>query len=422
MHFFGDLAQGASDDWDGEGRSNLQEYRHGTDPTWFATWYVDGAVPVSGDGTSWERAFRTVQDGIDRASEGDMVLVAEGIYFENIHFGGENITLRSTDPLNASVVAGTIIDGGQRDSVVTFHGTEDETCLLSGFTIRNGARIRSGGGGVSGRETRAVIENNVITANSGLGGGLCDCEGTIQRNVIGGNLGCGLYSCHGLILNNLIAANSEASMGGGLYWCNGPIRNNTIFGNSAGHFGGVYGCSGPIKNCIISGNTAEDGEQIGLSSSPVYCCIPGLSAGGQGNIAGDPRFVDAQNGDFRLLPDSPCIDSGLNSPDLPEFDIGGMPRIMFGGKSLTVDMGAYEFYVNALTPGPNPDQTTFTWSSLADKTYSIFYTDDLSNWHLAIDNFPSFGNQTTSWTDDGSLTGLAPLLAPKRFYRLLENL
>jgi len=38
-----------------------------------------------------------------------------------------------------------------------------------------------------------------------------------------------------------------------------------------------------------------------------------------------------------------------------------------------------------------------------------------------IDNFLSSGNQTTSWTDDGSLTGLLPSLALRRFYRLLEN-
>jgi hypothetical protein len=85
--------------------------------------------------------------------------------------------------------------------------------------------------------------------------------------------------------------------------------------------------------------------------------------------------------------------------------MAGMHRIMFGGKSLTVDMGAYEFYINALTPGPSPDQTTFTWSSLADKTYSVFYS----------------GNTTTSWIDDGSQTGAPPGLVPRRFYRLLEN-
>ncbi len=98
-----------------------------------------------------------------------------------------------------------------------------------------------------------------------------------------------------------------------------------------------------------------------------------------------------------------------------------MHRIMFGGKSLTVDMGAYEFYINALSPGPEPHLTTFTWSSLADKSYSIFYTDDLLTWHLAIEDFLSAGDTTTSWIDDGSLTGIAPQLVPRRFYRTLEN-
>jgi len=92
---------------------------------------------------------------------------------------------------------------------------------------------------------------------------------------------------------------------------------------------------------------------------------------------------------------------------------------MFGGKSLTVDMGAYEFYINRLEPIPG--RALLTWSSLSGKTYSILYSHDLLNWHTAIDSFPSFGDTTTCWVDDGSLTGLPPSLAPNRFYRLLEN-
>jgi hypothetical protein len=98
-----------------------------------------------------------------------------------------------------------------------------------------------------------------------------------------------------------------------------------------------------------------------------------------------------------------------------------MNRIMFGGKGLSVDMGAYEFYVNDLGAGPGPDQATFTWSSLAESTYSIFYTQDLITWHPVVGNFPSAGNQTTSWIDDGSKTVIAPTLATRRFYRVLEN-
>ena len=58
-----------------------------------------------------------------------------------------------------------------------------------------------------------------------------------------------------------------------------------------------------------------------------------------GNIIEDPRFVDPDNGDFRLKDDSPCIGAGLTE-DAPETDILGIIR------GVPPDMGAYE---NALT-------------------------------------------------------------------------
>lgn len=103
-----------------------------------ATWYVDGSTPEFGDGSSWETPLETIQEGIDAASDGHTVIVAEGTYNENIRFKGKNIVLRSKDPTSPIVVKNTIIDGTQAGSVVTFAGTEDETCVLSGFTIRNG--------------------------------------------------------------------------------------------------------------------------------------------------------------------------------------------------------------------------------------------------------------------------------------------
>lgn len=39
--------------------------------------------------------------------------------------------------------------------------------------------------------------------------------------------------------------------------------------------------------------------------------------------------------------DSPCVDAGFNDvPNLPETDLLGRPRILHGGRSLTMDMGA----------------------------------------------------------------------------------
>ena len=89
--------------------------------------------------------FTTIQEAIDAARNGDAVIVHPGLYYENIRFNGKNIALRSLDPDDEETVASTLIDGQQRDSVVTFAGTEGETCLLSGFTITNGQGVNGGG-------------------------------------------------------------------------------------------------------------------------------------------------------------------------------------------------------------------------------------------------------------------------------------
>jgi hypothetical protein len=513
------------------------------------SWYVDGTVAEPGDGTSWETAFKTIQEGIDAAADSDTVIVAEGTYVENIHFDGKNIILTSTDPLDPDVVANTVIDGDQRGPVVTFQGTEDETCRLSGFTIRNG-RANSGGG-ITGRKaglsTRATIERNEIRDNSavfyggalaycdgailentivansatGTGGGvyqcnglvarnaiagnsaqkggglayclaivrgnivsdneaskeggglylcdcticdnvitgcsaflgaaLADCDGPIQRNAISlnrsssgvledcdgliegnaitGNSGTGLYDCDGTIRNNLVAGN-HAKGGGGLSECEGFIVNNTIVNNWAAAGGGICYSQGVIVNCIIWGNNphSEYLRQLYSSSEPTYSCIEEWT-GGEGNISENPGFVDPDGPDnhpdtyednnYRLRRDSPCTDAGFNHLDLPETDILGNPRILYGGRSFTVDMGAYEFYINRIEPIPG--MAVLTWSSLADRTYSIFYSDDLLKWSLADDRVVSAGDATTSWLDDGSKTVIAPVLVIRRFYRILEN-
>ena len=379
-----------------------------------AEWYVDGAMARSGGGTSWETAFKTIQEGIDAAEAGDTVTVAEGVYYENIRFGGKNIALRGTDPLDEKAVSRTVIDGHHSGSVVTFSGSEDATCVLSGFTIRNGLAAFGGGilGGTQNNRTQATIRNNVVTRNEAHQVGCCPPSG---------GYGGGLAYCDGVIRNNRISGNSGGTWGGGFSYCTGGILNNTIAGNTAASGGGLFECRGVIRNCIFRGNTAVAGAQFYASSGPTYSCIPG-GIHAQGNIVEDPRFVDAEGGNLRLMRSSPCIDAGNNEGiDAADTDLAGMHRITYGGKSLTVDMGAYEYVINELKSGSGTGKATFTWSSLIGKTYSVLNSDDLVKWRVAEENVPSGNGMVTSWIDDGSKTGAAPSLVSRRFYRALEN-
>lgn len=216
--------------------------------------------------------YSTIQAAINAASNGDEIIVSPGTYTENINFNGKNIILRSTDPTNPSIVDSTIIDGNNAGTVVSFYNTEDSTCVLAGFTIRNG-NTSSSGGGINGGGSQATILCNKIINNTaaGDGGGLYNCRGVIQKNIISGNTassGGGLSFCNGPILHNTITGNTASGGGGGLAGCAGDILYNTITNNSANASGGGLSfCQGNIENNIISQNYCNTFNGGGL----YYC-------------------------------------------------------------------------------------------------------------------------------------------------------
>ena len=101
-----------------------------------ADWYVDGAIPSSGAGTSWSTAFQTIDEGIDAASAGDTINVAAGFYYEQLVID-KQLTLIGAgwddtivQPLDTPLAgeddveidaSGTIIQGFQFD----FNGSDD---------------------------------------------------------------------------------------------------------------------------------------------------------------------------------------------------------------------------------------------------------------------------------------------------------
>jgi hypothetical protein len=105
------------------------------------------------------------------------------------------------------------------------------------------------------------------------------------------------------------------------------------------------GCPGP-------------GGDLTITNSNFRNSMGTLGAGSGSNQSGDPLFVDADAGNYRLQSGSPAIDTGADDGDNGPTDLDGKQRKLGSG----VDMGAFEFdppLPPISTPGgnntPQPD-------------------------------------------------------------------
>jgi len=100
--------------------------------------------------------YATIQAAIDVVSDGDRIVVAPGIYEENIDFSGTNFVLTSQDPNDPEIVSATILKPGLTETtegprgsiaykpsgpVVQFTSGEIPDAVLTGFTIMGGKGI-----------------------------------------------------------------------------------------------------------------------------------------------------------------------------------------------------------------------------------------------------------------------------------------
>lgn len=299
-----------------------------------ATLYVDlnSSDPMS-PYSDWNTAATNIQDAVNAANAGDLVLVTNGIYETgSTSFSGSN-RVAILKPLTLQSVNGpavTVIRGYQIPGIV--NGSSSIRCVflwsdavISGFTLTNGSTTY-GGGGVYCSASNSIVSNCVIVGNASSSAG-------------GGAL-------NGSFINCVLAANSATSGGGADY----PRRmvNCTVVNNHAKYGCGIYAGSGSMsgvfQNCIFYYNypPGQTYYTYGMNinnfgeSSVSNCCAPELSL--PSCLTGQPGIADALQGDYHLQIGSPCIDAGNNSFASGDLDLDGKSRIFNG----TVDIGALE--------------------------------------------------------------------------------
>jgi hypothetical protein len=242
----------------------------------------------------------TIQDGINAASDGDTVLVADGHYFERISFRGKKVIVASQFLIDGDTlhIRNTVIDGdtiqtplwmtSDTGSVVRFVTGEDSTSQLCGFTIQNGTGTGGHGGGV--------------LSDVGLGKPrIHHCK--IEHNSARGGKGGGVYGYYLYLTSCSISDNSD----GGVF-ARYPVLDSCVI-NRNGNWGIICNSESILMNACRVEDNSGDGVRVlsrteGGTKGLIKACTVSRNSGNGFMFAGNVTTVLRRPVDyFDLLPD-----------------------------------------------------------------------------------------------------------------------
>ena len=247
------------------------------------TAYFVDVNKAGGDGTSWDNAFKTIQDALNVNGDGYEIWVAEGIYYptkvagngnhdkdkafvlkKDVKIyggfkGGESNIDERDWKTNITILSGDLNENNTSDEdddafhVIISSGDVGNACL-DGFTISGAYNTTNTSGNIN-------VNGNSITRNYGGGIYIINSSPSLKNLIIENNQvyanGGGIYirSFDGIsipTLTDVTISKNTSSSGGGIY--NESTSSNTATSNSK---------SSPIlTNVTISENTADIGGGI----------------------------------------------------------------------------------------------------------------------------------------------------------------
>ena len=235
----------------------------------------------------------TIQAGIDAASEGDIVMISDGVYTgegnRDVSLRGKAITVRSENGAAGCVMN---CEGQGRG----FYLDENDTANaeIRDLTITGGLAVE--GGAIYCDHAAVTFIGLVVSGNSALsyGGGFHIWEADVSLkdcsflDNTSSSFGGGIHSRYSRLgMTGCLFRSNTAYRGGGVYLTGDTrgIRYCRFESNTAQHIGGGADITGneiDISDCIFSSNTAEifGGLHIQSNGSVVMsrCTFAGNSA------------------------------------------------------------------------------------------------------------------------------------------------
>jgi parallel beta-helix repeat protein len=217
----------------------------------------------------WTNAATNIQDAVDAAVAGDLVLVSNGTYNVGgrVVYGASTnrvvvskaVTVQSVNGPTATTISVFYNPAGTRPNVRCVYLTNNAS--LIGFTLATGGARTSGdvileqsGGGVWCESSSAVVSNCVLSGNFSpqYGGG----------------------AFRGTLFNCLLTNNSGGSGGGAcsnaLFNC--TLAKNVASGRNLNNGGGAMGCT--LSNCLLVANQCfSAGGGGGAAFSTLVSCV-----------------------------------------------------------------------------------------------------------------------------------------------------
>jgi len=142
-----------------------------------------------------------LQQAVEDAENGDVLIVSEGIYDGNIVLEGKEIRLFSFNHDDPNIVPWTVIDCRGSGRAFIFNGGEDANTVISGFRIVNGSLAGEGGAAIFvGAGASPYIANMIISdcgTSDGRGGAIYIGAGASPTFVNVTINNCSVYSSDG---------------------------------------------------------------------------------------------------------------------------------------------------------------------------------------------------------------------------------